>query len=71
MNTILLGKHPEAGLGMDRSQRLVKGKHFEEREIEKGYPVPARNASWAIMPVVDKSTGARTPQVKQEGRKHV
>ena len=56
---------------MDRSQRLVKGKHFEEREIEKGYPVPARNASWAIMPVVDKSTGARTPQVKQEGRKHV
>lgn len=49
---------------MDRSQRLVKGKHFEEREMEKGYPVLARNASWAIMPVVDISAGGRAPQVK-------
>ena len=67
VNTVLWGKHLEAGLGMHRNQRLVKGKHFEERGMEKGRQVLAWSAWWPVMPAVDV-TGRKNP-TGEAGRK--
>lgn len=52
---------------MHRNQRLVKGKHFEERGMEKGRRVLAWSAWWSVMPAVDV-TGRKNP-TGEAGRK--
>ena len=52
---------------MHRNQRLVKGKHFEERGMEKGCRVLAWSAWWPVMPAVDV-TGRKNP-TGEAGRK--
>lgn len=52
---------------MHRNQRLVKGKHFEERGMEKGHRVLAWSAWCPVMPAVDV-IGRKNP-IGEAGRK--